>query len=73
LVAIVGSSGRASEILAKKRALSIDMIRAISKAWKLPLELLIQPYKLKTALAAKTMVRRKRVKPMSTPKTRKAA
>jgi HTH-type transcriptional regulator / antitoxin HigA len=47
LVAIIGSRGRVSEILGKQRALTIEMIRAISKEWKLPVELLIQPYKLK--------------------------
>jgi HTH-type transcriptional regulator / antitoxin HigA len=48
---LLGSRPRASEILNRRRALNLEMIRAINEAWKLPLELLIKPYKLQ-ALAA---------------------
>jgi HTH-type transcriptional regulator/antitoxin HigA len=48
---LLGSRSRASEILNRKRALNLDMIRAINEAWKLPLELLIKPYKLQTLAA----------------------
>jgi HTH-type transcriptional regulator/antitoxin HigA len=62
LAKILGvTTGRVSEILNKKRGLSIEMIRAISKAWKLPVELLIQPYKLKTATPVRTAARKTRV------------
>jgi HTH-type transcriptional regulator / antitoxin HigA len=59
LVAIIGSRGRVSEILGKQRALTIEMIRAISKEWKLPVELLIQPYKLKPKAPKSTPVKQK--------------
>ncbi|MGY3582551.1 HTH-type transcriptional regulator/antitoxin HigA [Bradyrhizobium sp. USDA 4341] len=51
LAELLGSRSRASEILNRKRALSIDMIRRINEAWKLPLELLIKPYSLQSAAA----------------------
>jgi HTH-type transcriptional regulator/antitoxin HigA len=51
LAELLGSRSRASEILSRKRALSIEMIRKINEAWKLPLELLIKPYALE-AIAA---------------------
>jgi HTH-type transcriptional regulator/antitoxin HigA len=46
LAELLGSRSRASEILNRKRPLSIDMIRKINEAWKLPLQLLIKPYAL---------------------------
>jgi HTH-type transcriptional regulator/antitoxin HigA len=51
LAELFGSRSRASEILGRKRALSIDMIRRINEAWKLPLEILIRPYALQTTAA----------------------
>jgi HTH-type transcriptional regulator/antitoxin HigA len=46
LARIVGSRARASEILNRKRHLTLDMIRAISAAWKLPIETLASRYEL---------------------------
>jgi|SRR5262249_37293940 len=46
LARIVGSRPRASEILHRKRPLTLDMIRAISAEWKLPIETLTSAYKL---------------------------
>ena len=46
---ILGSRSRASEILARRRALTVQMIHDISQAWKLPAELLVRPYKTKSA------------------------
>lgn len=46
LADILGSRSRASEILHRKRALNLDMIRAISAAWKIPMEALASPYRL---------------------------
>ena len=46
LVEIVGSASRVSEILGRKRALTLEMIRAISDAWGIPLKLLSRPYHL---------------------------
>jgi len=49
LAELLGSRSRASEILGRKRALTVDMIHRISTAWKVPAELLIKPYRLKAA------------------------
>jgi len=51
LAELLGSRSRASEILNRKRPLSIDMIRKINEAWKLPLALLIKPYALRPRAA----------------------
>ncbi len=40
---------RASEILARRRALTVEMIYAISEAWKIPASLLVRPYKIERA------------------------
>jgi HTH-type transcriptional regulator / antitoxin HigA len=40
---------RASEILTRRRALTVDMIHKISEAWKIPADLLVRPYKIETA------------------------
>jgi HTH-type transcriptional regulator/antitoxin HigA len=44
LAEILGSRSRASEVLARKRALTVDMIHRISEAWKIPADLLVRPY-----------------------------
>lgn len=41
---IVGLKSRASEILNRKRKLSIEMIRKLNSAMNIPLDVLIQPY-----------------------------
>ena len=46
LARIIGSRARASEILNRKRRLTLDMIRAISAEWKLPIETLTGAYEL---------------------------
>lgn len=46
LARIVGSRARASEILNRKRRLTLEMIRAISAEWKLPVETLTSRYEL---------------------------
>ena len=46
LVKIVGSSGRASEILNRKRQLTLPMIWRLVWEWKIPAEVLVRPYKL---------------------------
>jgi len=38
---LLGSRSRASEVLKGHRALTVDMIRAISDAWKIPVQLLV--------------------------------
>jgi len=46
LARIIGSRARASEILNRRRRLTLDMIRAISTEWKLPIEALTGAYEL---------------------------
>ncbi len=49
LAELLGSRSRASEILTRRRALTVDMIHKISDAWKIPADLLVRPYKIETA------------------------
>lgn len=43
---LLGSRPRASEVLSRKRALTVEMIHKISTRWHIPAELLIRPYHL---------------------------
>lgn len=43
---IVGSSGRVSEILNRRRHLTLPMIWRLVQEWGMPAEVLIRPYKL---------------------------
>lgn len=49
LAELLGSRSRASEILSRRRALTVDMIHKISEGWKIPADLLVRPYKLEQA------------------------
>jgi HTH-type transcriptional regulator / antitoxin HigA len=49
LAKLLGSRSRASEILSRRRALTVEMIHRISEAWKIPADLLVRPYKLERA------------------------
>jgi HTH-type transcriptional regulator/antitoxin HigA len=49
LAELLGSRSRASEVLARKRALTLEMIYKLHREWKIPAELLIQPYELHAA------------------------
>lgn len=51
LADVLGSKSRASEILNRQRPLTLDMIRAISEAWHLPIASLVAPYRLVSASA----------------------
>jgi len=44
LTKVVGLKSRASEILSKKRKLSLDMIRQLHDKWNIPTDVLIQDY-----------------------------
>lgn len=46
---LLGSRSRASEILARRRPLTVDMIHRISEGWKIPADLLVRPYKIERA------------------------
>jgi HTH-type transcriptional regulator/antitoxin HigA len=43
---LLGSRSRASEVLNRRRALTIEMIDRISRAWSIPREVLARPYGL---------------------------
>lgn len=44
LAGVIGQKSRASEILNRKRKLSLDMIRQLHKEWHIPTEVLVQVY-----------------------------
>jgi len=44
LAEIIGLKSRASEILSRKRPMSINIIRKLSKVLSIPADILIQPY-----------------------------
>jgi HTH-type transcriptional regulator / antitoxin HigA len=43
LAELLGSRSRASEILNRRRPLTVEMIHKISQAWKIPADLLVRP------------------------------
>ena len=46
LADLLGSRSRASEILNRRRPLTVEMIHKISEAWKIPADLLVKPVRL---------------------------
>ena len=46
LAELLGSRPRASEILSRRRALTVEMIHKISSAWRIPADLLVRPYRI---------------------------
>ncbi|HUZ67114.1 MAG TPA: helix-turn-helix domain-containing protein [Beijerinckiaceae bacterium] len=46
LAELLGSRSRASEVLAGKRALTVEMIHKISTSWRISADLLARPYRL---------------------------
>ena len=51
LADILGSRSRASEVLARRRLLSLEMIQKINASWKIPADLLVQPYRVAATAA----------------------
>ena len=49
LADLLGSSPRASEILRRKRAITIEMAHKLNRRWGIPADVLIQPYRLAPA------------------------
>src|SRR6266446_454 len=45
----IGSRGRVSEILNRKRPLTLPMVRALSALLQIPTDVLVQPYRTKSA------------------------
>ena len=46
LADLLGSRSRASEILSRRRALTVEIIHKIGKAWKISADLLVRPYRV---------------------------
>jgi len=46
LARLFNSESRASEIMNKRRRLTVQMVYLLNREWKIPAELLIQPYDL---------------------------
>src|SRR5262245_33394798 len=51
LAEILGSRSRASEVLARRRPLTLEMIQKITARWRIPADLLVQPYRLEKPAA----------------------
>jgi HTH-type transcriptional regulator/antitoxin HigA len=51
LAEILGSRSRASEILGRRRLLTLEMIQKITARWKIPADLLVQPYRIAATAA----------------------
>ena len=49
LAELLKSRPRASEILSRRRPLTLGMIHKISEAWKIPADLLVRPYRIERA------------------------
>lgn len=43
LAELLGSRSRASELLNRRRPLTVEMIHKIGEAWKIPADLLVKP------------------------------
>lgn len=46
LARLLGSKSRASEVLNRKRPITLEMVATLNREWGIPAELLIQPYRL---------------------------
>jgi HTH-type transcriptional regulator / antitoxin HigA len=45
----IGSRGRVSEVLTRKRPLTLPMVRALSKLLQIPTDVLVRPYETRSA------------------------
>jgi antitoxin component HigA of HigAB toxin-antitoxin module len=46
LAELVGSASRASEILNRRRRLTLEMIWRLNREWRIPAEILVRPYRI---------------------------
>ncbi len=46
LAALLGSGPRASDVLERRRPLTLPMIRALASEWRLPADVLVREYEL---------------------------
>lgn len=58
---IVGSSGRASEILNRRRHLTLAMIWKLVRQWNMPADLLVRPYALSRSKPRRRSPRKRNV------------
>lgn len=58
LETIIGLRGRVSEVLTKKRPLTLAMIRKLSEEWGLPTDVLVQPYALRRTSSVRMLKRK---------------
>lgn len=49
LAQLLGSRSRASEVLNRRRALTLEMVHKLDQAWGIPASLLVKPYSLVAA------------------------
>ncbi|MGH7035428.1 MAG: helix-turn-helix domain-containing protein [Stellaceae bacterium] len=56
---LIGSRSRASEILGRKRHLTVEAIWKLNQKWGIPAECLIKPYRLKPANGGKHVRKRR--------------
>ena len=59
---MIGSRGRVSEVLSRKRRLSLGMIRKLKDKWQLPADVLVRTYPLRKAAAKRPVKTSKRVR-----------
>lgn len=55
---IIGARGRVSEVLTRKRPLTLAMIRKLNEEWGLPADVLVQAYPLRVAGSRKPAKRK---------------
>jgi HTH-type transcriptional regulator / antitoxin HigA len=51
---LLGSRSRASEVLARKRKLTVEMIHKLTNEWHIPAEVLIKPYRMEKPTPKRT-------------------
>ena len=51
---LLGSRPRASEVLARKRKLTVEMIHKLTNEWRIPAEVLIKPYRMEKPTQKRT-------------------
>lgn len=49
LAKVLGSTSRASEVLKRRRRLTVEMIWALNRDWQIPAESLIRPYRIEAS------------------------
>lgn len=60
LAILLGSTSRASEVLNRRRPLTLDMIRTISEAWNIPRDALMDAYAIERGSKGKRASRKRR-------------